>query len=71
MVRVKELLRRSVVEPVQELEKITSIGKYTFMPQKQELWFKGELSCRMSHRENELLTLSFKSKTRFWSVRRY
>lgn len=32
MVRVKELLRRSVPETVQELEKVTSLGKHTFMP---------------------------------------
>lgn len=39
-----------------------AIGKYTFLPNKQELWFDGQLFCKLSHRENELLTLLIQQK---------
>ncbi|MES2108491.1 MAG: response regulator transcription factor, partial [Bacteroidota bacterium] len=54
ILRMNELLRRS--SAVQTPESI-AIGKYTFYGNKQELWFDGGLHSKLSHRENELLTL--------------
>jgi DNA-binding response OmpR family regulator len=54
LLRLNELLnRKAITQPPASI----SIGKYTFMPNKQELWFDDQLFCKLSHRENELLTL--------------
>lgn len=55
LLRIKELLRRAGSETL--LDEITYIGKYTFLPNKQELWYNKELHSKLSHRENELLML--------------
>jgi DNA-binding response OmpR family regulator len=54
ILRLNELLRRSASN--QTPASIT-IGQYTFYTAKQELWLNGQLSAKLSHRENELLTL--------------
>ncbi len=55
LLRIRELLRRSVKEA--PLETVTPVGRYTFFPQKQELWLGETMHCKLSHRENELLIL--------------
>jgi len=57
--RLNELLKRktSAIMPPEII-----IGQYTFMPNKQELWFDDRLSSKLSHRENELLTLLIQHK---------
>jgi DNA-binding response OmpR family regulator len=59
ILRLNELLRRkaSIRSAVSEI-----IGQYTFYITKQELWFNGRLSGKLSHRENELLTLLIQNK---------
>ena len=59
ILRLNELLRRSASAqtPVS-----TAIGQYTFYTAKQELWFNGQLSTKLSHRENELLSLLIQNK---------
>jgi DNA-binding response OmpR family regulator len=59
ILRLNELLRRkaSIQSAVSEI-----IGQYTFYITKQELWFNGSLSGKLSHRENELLTLLIQNK---------
>jgi DNA-binding response OmpR family regulator len=54
LLRLNELLKRkaSAIIPLE-----IAIGQYTFIPNKQELWFDGQLSSKLSHRENELLML--------------
>lgn len=55
VVRLRELLRRVPVVP--ELPAAVPLGRYVFVPQRQELWLDGQLSARLSHRESELLGL--------------
>ncbi|WP_299824757.1 response regulator transcription factor [uncultured Pontibacter sp.] len=55
VMRLKELLRRNA--SAEKTPESIAIGHYTFAPQKQELWLKQELVCKLSHRENELLKL--------------
>lgn len=55
VVRVRELLRRAVPQP--DLPAAVPLGRYVFLPQRQELWLDGQLSARLSHRESELLAL--------------
>jgi DNA-binding response OmpR family regulator len=55
VVRLRELLRRIVVKP--ELPAAVPLGRFVFMPQRQELWLDGQLSARLSHRESALLAL--------------
>jgi len=59
ILRLNELLRRSA--SAQTPDSI-AIGQYTFYTAKQELWFNGQLSARLSHRENELLWLLIQNK---------
>ncbi len=55
-VRLRELLRRApTIAP--EPSAIISLGRYQFIPHKQELWLDNELITKLSHRENELLRL--------------
>lgn len=54
-VRLRELLRRSA--PVSEVPLASQLGRYTFLPHKQQLWLDGQLSGQLSHRESELLLL--------------
>jgi len=54
-VRLRELLRRVPTAP--ELPATIAIGRYNFIPHKQELWLDGELVAKLSHRESELLRL--------------
>lgn len=54
-VRLRELLRRSV--PAHDMPASIPLGRYTFIPFKQELWLDGQLSAGLSHRESELLLL--------------
>ena len=55
VVRVRELLRRATLVPA--LPAAVPLGRYVFVPHRQELWLDGELSVKLSHRENELLAL--------------
>jgi DNA-binding response OmpR family regulator len=59
ILRLNELLKRNaaVINPAE-----VTIGKYSFLATKQELWFDGGLSCKLSHRENELLSLLVQNK---------
>ena len=59
ILRMNELLRRK--SAVQTPAAI-SLGKYIFYSNKQELWFDGQLHSKLSHRENELLTLLIEHK---------
>jgi DNA-binding response OmpR family regulator len=59
ILRMNELLRRR--SAVQSPESI-SIGKYIFYANKQELWLGGQIHSKLSHRENELLTLLIQHK---------
>ncbi|WP_428328169.1 response regulator transcription factor [Mucilaginibacter sp.] len=54
ILRLNELLRRRSSEVIPQS---ISIGQYTFDMTKQELWLNGQLFCKLSHRENELLSL--------------
>jgi len=54
ILRMNELLRRKAT--VQSSASV-AIGQYTFYTNKQELWCDGHLHSKLSHRENELLTL--------------
>ncbi|TVT37673.1 response regulator transcription factor [Hymenobacter setariae] len=54
-VRLRELLRRVPAAP--ELPDTLALGRYSFVPLKQELWLEGELVVKLSHRESELLRL--------------
>jgi DNA-binding response OmpR family regulator len=55
ILRLRELLRRSA--PPDALPPTVPIGRYTFLPQKQELWLGEQLAGKLSHRESELLAL--------------
>ena len=57
VVRVRELLRRAAPAPAAELPAAVPLGRYVFVPQRQELWLDGQLSARLSHRESALLAL--------------
>ncbi|MDB4920350.1 response regulator transcription factor [Mucilaginibacter sp.] len=59
ILRLNELLRRKASGQTQVS---TVIGQYTFDMNKQELRLSGRLSCKLSHRENELLTLLIQHK---------
>jgi len=59
ILRLNELLRRKAAG---QTPSSTIIGQYTFDMNKQELWFSGRLSGKLSHRENELLTLLIQHK---------
>jgi DNA-binding response OmpR family regulator len=59
ILRLNELLRRKVAG---QTPSSTDIGQYTFDMNKQELWFSGRLTGKLSHRENELLTLLIQHK---------
>ena len=59
ILRLNELLRRKTSSSTAS---ITKIGLYTFLINKQELWFDDQLSCKLSHRENELLHLLVQHK---------
>jgi DNA-binding response OmpR family regulator len=54
-VRLRELLRRVPAAP--ELPATIALGRYNFIPHKQELWLESELVAKLSHRESELLRL--------------
>jgi DNA-binding response OmpR family regulator len=54
-VRLRELLRRVPTTP--ELPATIALGRYSFIPHKQELWLENELVAKLSHRESELLRL--------------
>lgn len=54
-VRLRELLRRVPTAPVQPAN--IALGRYNFIPHKQELWLESELVAKLSHRESELLRL--------------
>jgi DNA-binding response OmpR family regulator len=54
-VRLRELLRRVPATP--ELPATIALGRYSFIPHKQELWLESELVAKLSHRESELLRL--------------
>lgn len=54
-VRLRELLRRVLAAP--ELPATIALGRYQFIPHKQELWLESELVAKLSHRESELLRL--------------
>ena len=58
ILRLNELLRRKAGQAPSS----TVIGLYTFDMNKQELWFSGRLAGKLSHRENELLTLLIQHK---------
>jgi DNA-binding response OmpR family regulator len=60
VVRLQELLRRQ--GPIDTLPDHFTLGRYTFSPQKQELWLAGQLHAKLSHRENELLLLLVQHK---------
>lgn len=55
VVRLRELLRRVPTAP--ELPATIALGRYNFIPHKQELWLESELVAKLSHRESELLRL--------------
>ncbi|MBC3540329.1 response regulator transcription factor [Rufibacter sediminis] len=55
VLRLQELLRRQ--PPLENLSETLLVGRYTFLPQKQELWLDQKLHAKLSHRENELLLL--------------
>lgn len=59
ILRLNELLRR---KSAGQTPASAVIGQYTFDMNKQELWFSGRLSGKLSHRENELLTLLIQHK---------
>jgi len=59
ILRLNELLRRKAAG---QAPSSTVIGQYTFDMNKQELWFNGRLAGKLSHRENELLTLLIQHK---------
>jgi DNA-binding response OmpR family regulator len=59
ILRLNELLRR---KSAGQTPASTDIGQYTFDMNKQELWLSGRLSGKLSHRENELLTLLIQNK---------
>jgi len=59
ILRLNELLRRSASSPAPAS---LAIGQYTFYNAKQELWFNGQLSAKLSHRENELLAILIQHK---------
>lgn len=59
ILRLNELLRRRATG---KAPSAVALGRYTFDMNKQELWFGGQLSCKLSHRENELLTLLVQHK---------
>ncbi|MFB9863673.1 response regulator transcription factor [Rufibacter immobilis] len=55
VLRLQELLRRQ--PKLEKLSQTLLVGRYTFLPQKQELWLEEKLHAKLSHRENELLLL--------------
>ncbi|MEP6611134.1 MAG: response regulator transcription factor [Mucilaginibacter sp.] len=59
ILRLNELLRRTAST---QTPASIAIGQYTFHTTKQELWVNGQLSAKLSHRENELLTLLIQNK---------
>jgi DNA-binding response OmpR family regulator len=54
-VRLRELLRRVPAAPEQPAT--ITLGRYNFIPHKQELWLESKLVAKLSHRESELLRL--------------
>ncbi|RDV12966.1 DNA-binding response regulator [Pontibacter diazotrophicus] len=62
VLRLKELLRRSGNTTEERAPETVAVGAYTFAPLKQELWYAGELVCKLSHRESELLWLLVQQK---------
>ncbi|HEY8927833.1 MAG TPA: response regulator transcription factor [Mucilaginibacter sp.] len=59
ILRVNELLRRRGSVPAPLFE---SIGRYAYFPNRQELWLDGQMTSKLSHRENELLFLLLQNK---------
>ncbi|SMB91065.1 two component transcriptional regulator, winged helix family [Hymenobacter roseosalivarius DSM 11622] len=57
LLRIRELLRRTAPPEPAEMLPSVPVGRYTFLPFKQELWFAGQLTAKLSHRESELLRL--------------
>lgn len=55
-VRLRELLRRAPAA-APELPATIALGRYHFIPLKQELWLDNTLAVKLSHRESELLRL--------------
>ncbi|WP_066834279.1 response regulator transcription factor [Rufibacter ruber] len=55
VLRLQELLRRQ--PPKENLSETLLVGRYTFLPQKQELWLDKKLHAKLSYRESELLLL--------------
>ncbi|WP_245897399.1 response regulator transcription factor [Hymenobacter nivis] len=56
LVRLRELLRRAPAA-APALPAAVPLGRYVFVPLRQELWLDGQLNARLSHRESELLEL--------------
>ena len=52
-----ELLRRTAPTEPAEMPPSVTLGSYSFLPFKQELWHAGQLAAKLSHREAELLRL--------------
>lgn len=59
ILRLNELLRRKASAPASSFD---IIGRYTFYVNKQELWLDGQMAGKLSHRENELLSLLIQHK---------
>jgi len=59
ILRLNELLRRKAAIPISSSDEI---GRYIFYPNKQELWLDNRMSSKLSHRENELLSLLIQHK---------
>ncbi len=59
ILRLNELLRRKSAIPISSSDEI---GRYIFYPNKQELWLDNQMSSKLSHRENELLSLLIQHK---------
>jgi len=60
VVRLQELLRRT--GPAAPTPESLLIGRYLFLPQKQELWLAEQRHAKLSHRESELLLLLVQHK---------
>ncbi|MGI4884634.1 MAG: response regulator transcription factor [Janthinobacterium lividum] len=63
VVRLRELLRRAPAA-APALPAAVPLGRYVFVPLRQELWLDGQLSARLSHRESELLALLARQQPR-------
>lgn len=59
ILRLNELLNRSALS---QTPASVSIGQYIFYTTRQELWLNGQLSAKLSYRENELLSLLIQHK---------